>query len=36
WEVIENGNSWVPIPITAPDSGPSTALKITGKDLQEE
>ncbi|GJY34227.1 putative ribonuclease H-like domain-containing protein [Tanacetum coccineum] len=27
-EVIENGNSWVPIPVTAPESGPSTALKI--------
>ncbi|GKF65322.1 hypothetical protein Tco_0191839, partial [Tanacetum coccineum] len=27
WEVIENGNSWVPIPVTAPKSGPSTALK---------
>ncbi|GJZ50430.1 hypothetical protein Tco_0604620, partial [Tanacetum coccineum] len=24
WEVIEYGNSWVPIPITAPESGPST------------
>ncbi|GJY47587.1 ribonuclease H-like domain-containing protein [Tanacetum coccineum] len=22
WEVIENGNSWVPIPVTAPESGP--------------
>ncbi|GJX09363.1 hypothetical protein Tco_0199222 [Tanacetum coccineum] len=29
WEVIENGNSWVPIPVTAPESGPSTALKMT-------
>ncbi|GKE83530.1 hypothetical protein Tco_1557272, partial [Tanacetum coccineum] len=28
WEVIENGNSWVPIPVTAPESGPSTTLKI--------
>ncbi|GJZ07885.1 ribonuclease H-like domain-containing protein, partial [Tanacetum coccineum] len=28
WEVIENGNSWVPIPVTAPESGPSTALKM--------
>ncbi|GKE62960.1 hypothetical protein Tco_1513327, partial [Tanacetum coccineum] len=27
WEVIENGNSWVPILVTAPESGPSTALK---------
>ncbi|GJZ76518.1 hypothetical protein Tco_0641190, partial [Tanacetum coccineum] len=29
WEVIENGNSWVPIPVTAPESGPSTALKMS-------
>ncbi|GJS59485.1 hypothetical protein Tco_0654269 [Tanacetum coccineum] len=29
WEVIENGNSWVPIPITTPESGSSTALKMT-------
>ncbi|GJW20572.1 hypothetical protein Tco_0031194 [Tanacetum coccineum] len=29
WEVIENGNSWVPIPVIAPESGPSTALKMT-------
>ncbi|GJT23151.1 ribonuclease H-like domain-containing protein [Tanacetum coccineum] len=29
WEVIENKNSWVPIPVTAPESGPSTALKMT-------
>ncbi|GJT02972.1 putative RNA-directed DNA polymerase [Tanacetum coccineum] len=29
WEVIENGNSWVPIPITAPETGPSTATKMT-------
>ncbi|GJV19915.1 hypothetical protein Tco_1368935 [Tanacetum coccineum] len=28
-EVIENGNSWVPIPVTTPESGPSTALKMT-------
>ncbi|GKF93098.1 hypothetical protein Tco_0279817, partial [Tanacetum coccineum] len=28
WEVIKNGNSWVPIPVTAPESGPSTALKM--------
>ncbi|GJU46845.1 putative reverse transcriptase domain-containing protein [Tanacetum coccineum] len=28
WEVIENGNSWVPIPVTTPESGPSTALKM--------
>ncbi|GJX33378.1 ribonuclease H-like domain-containing protein [Tanacetum coccineum] len=25
----KNGNSWVPIPVTAPESGPSTALKMT-------
>ncbi|GJY21603.1 hypothetical protein Tco_0394169 [Tanacetum coccineum] len=29
WEVIKNGNSWVPIPVTVPESGPSTALKMT-------
>ncbi|GJZ34365.1 ribonuclease H-like domain-containing protein [Tanacetum coccineum] len=29
WEVIENGNSWVPIPVTAPEFGPSIALKMT-------
>ncbi|GKB43926.1 hypothetical protein Tco_0888868 [Tanacetum coccineum] len=29
WEVIENGNSWVPIPVTAPESRPSTVLKMT-------
>ncbi|GJT90981.1 ribonuclease H-like domain-containing protein [Tanacetum coccineum] len=29
WEVIENGNSWVPIPVTTPESGPSTTLKMT-------
>ncbi|GKA63554.1 retrovirus-related pol polyprotein from transposon TNT 1-94 [Tanacetum coccineum] len=34
WEVIENGNSWVPIPVTAPESGPSTALKMTYVDAQ--
>ncbi|GJW43338.1 putative ribonuclease H-like domain-containing protein [Tanacetum coccineum] len=27
--VQKNGNSWVPIPVTAPESGPSTALKLT-------
>ncbi|GJX34205.1 ribonuclease H-like domain-containing protein [Tanacetum coccineum] len=36
WEVIENGNSWVPIPVTAPDSGPSTALKMTVPSTTEE
>ncbi|GJW97346.1 reverse transcriptase domain-containing protein [Tanacetum coccineum] len=34
WEVIENGNSWVPIPVTTPESGPSTALKMTENDEQ--
>ncbi|GKA70726.1 ribonuclease H-like domain-containing protein [Tanacetum coccineum] len=29
WEVIENGNSWVPIPVTTPESGPSTACRMT-------
>ncbi|GJX41391.1 putative ribonuclease H-like domain-containing protein [Tanacetum coccineum] len=29
WEVIENGNSWVPIPVTVPESGLSTTLKMT-------
>ncbi|GJW39105.1 putative ribonuclease H-like domain-containing protein [Tanacetum coccineum] len=29
WEVIENRNSWVPIPVTAIETGPSTALKMT-------
>ncbi|GJV02197.1 ribonuclease H-like domain-containing protein [Tanacetum coccineum] len=29
WEVIDNGNSWVPIPVTAPETGPSIATKMT-------
>ncbi|GJZ36508.1 putative ribonuclease H-like domain-containing protein [Tanacetum coccineum] len=31
WEVIENGNSWVPIPITTPqeETGTSTTIKMT-------
>ncbi|GJT08249.1 hypothetical protein Tco_0842711 [Tanacetum coccineum] len=30
WEVIENGNSWVPIPVTTPpETGTSTTLKMT-------
>ncbi|GKD13790.1 reverse transcriptase domain-containing protein [Tanacetum coccineum] len=30
WEVIENGNSWVPIPVTTPsETGTSTATKMT-------
>ncbi|GJT27175.1 ribonuclease H-like domain-containing protein [Tanacetum coccineum] len=36
WEVIENGNSWVPIPVTAPKSGPSTALKMNVPSTAEE
>ncbi|GJW20028.1 hypothetical protein Tco_0027464 [Tanacetum coccineum] len=36
WEVIENGNSWVPIPVIAPESGPSTALKMTVPSTVEE
>ncbi|GJW42064.1 putative ribonuclease H-like domain-containing protein [Tanacetum coccineum] len=36
WEVIENGNSWVPIPVTTPESGPSTALKMTMPSTTEE
>ncbi|GJX66235.1 hypothetical protein Tco_0300578 [Tanacetum coccineum] len=35
-EVIENGNSWVPIHVTAPESGPSTALKMTVPSTAEE
>ncbi|GJS52325.1 retrovirus-related pol polyprotein from transposon TNT 1-94 [Tanacetum coccineum] len=36
WEVIENGNSWVPIPVTAPETGPSTAAKMTVPSTVEE
>ncbi|GJU00361.1 hypothetical protein Tco_1110699 [Tanacetum coccineum] len=36
WEVIENGNLWVPIPVTAPESGPSTTLKMTVPSTAEE
>ncbi|GKA12457.1 putative ribonuclease H-like domain-containing protein [Tanacetum coccineum] len=28
WEVIENGNSWVPIPVTTSETGTSTATKM--------
>ncbi|GJX61490.1 putative ribonuclease H-like domain-containing protein, partial [Tanacetum coccineum] len=42
WEVIENGNSWVPIPVTAPESCPSNNIEddvlpstMKRKDLQE-
>ncbi|GJU80423.1 putative ribonuclease H-like domain-containing protein [Tanacetum coccineum] len=39
WEVIENGNSWVPIPVTTPspsETGPSTAIKMTVPSTAEE
>ncbi|GJV13698.1 hypothetical protein Tco_1355239 [Tanacetum coccineum] len=36
WEVIENGNSWVPILLQPPESGPSTALKMTVPSTTEE
>ncbi|GJT05937.1 hypothetical protein Tco_0840399 [Tanacetum coccineum] len=36
WEVIENGNSWVHIPVTAPESGPSITLKMTVPSTAEE
>ncbi|GJV23433.1 retrovirus-related pol polyprotein from transposon TNT 1-94 [Tanacetum coccineum] len=32
----ENGNSWVPIPVTAPETGPSTATKMTVPSTAEE
>ncbi|GJZ29635.1 hypothetical protein Tco_0574282 [Tanacetum coccineum] len=35
-EVIENGNSWVPIPVTAIETGPSTGLKMTVPSTAEE
>ncbi|GKC36089.1 hypothetical protein Tco_1048473, partial [Tanacetum coccineum] len=37
WEVIENGNSWVPIPLTTPsENGTSTATKMTMPSTTEE
>ncbi|GJS94966.1 putative ribonuclease H-like domain-containing protein [Tanacetum coccineum] len=36
WEVIENRNSWVPIPVTAAETGPSTAMKMTVPSTSEE
>ncbi|GJR38177.1 hypothetical protein Tco_1213861 [Tanacetum coccineum] len=37
WEVIENGNSWVPIPVTTPSkTGTSTATKMTVPSTIEE
>ncbi|GKA09834.1 ribonuclease H-like domain-containing protein [Tanacetum coccineum] len=35
-EVIENGNSWVPIPVTATETGPSTGLKMIVPSTAEE
>ncbi|GJU20975.1 hypothetical protein Tco_1154317 [Tanacetum coccineum] len=36
-EVIENGNSWVPIPVTSPsETGTSTATKMTMPSTTEE
>ncbi|GJQ98367.1 putative ribonuclease H-like domain-containing protein [Tanacetum coccineum] len=32
----ENGNSWVPIPVTAPETGPSTATKMIVPSTAEE
>ncbi|GJY33302.1 hypothetical protein Tco_0417771 [Tanacetum coccineum] len=32
----KNGNSWVPIPVTASETGPSTALKMTVPSTAEE
>ncbi|GJZ19521.1 putative ribonuclease H-like domain-containing protein [Tanacetum coccineum] len=37
WEVIENGNSWVPIPVTTPsETGTSTATKMIVPSTIEE
>ncbi|GJU50886.1 hypothetical protein Tco_1220441, partial [Tanacetum coccineum] len=37
WEVIENGNSWVPIPVTTPsETGTSTSTKMTMPSTTEE
>ncbi|GJW89202.1 ribonuclease H-like domain-containing protein, partial [Tanacetum coccineum] len=36
WDVIENGNSWVPIPVSATETGPSTGLKMTMPSTAEE
>ncbi|GJT93795.1 reverse transcriptase domain-containing protein [Tanacetum coccineum] len=37
WEVIENGNSWVPIPVTTPsETGTSTATKMIVPSTSEE
>ncbi|GJU90482.1 hypothetical protein Tco_1302905 [Tanacetum coccineum] len=36
WEVIENGNSWVHIPVTTTETGPSTGLKMNVPSTAEE
>ncbi|GJR42244.1 putative ribonuclease H-like domain-containing protein [Tanacetum coccineum] len=37
WEVIENGNSWVPIPVTSPsETGTSTGTKMIVPSTAEE
>ncbi|GJX60398.1 ribonuclease H-like domain-containing protein [Tanacetum coccineum] len=36
WEVIENGNSWVPILVTATETGSLTGLKMTVPSTAEE
>ncbi|GJV78703.1 hypothetical protein Tco_1514573 [Tanacetum coccineum] len=36
WEVIENRNLWVPIPVTAQETGPSTATKMIVPSTAEE
>ncbi|GJU32700.1 hypothetical protein Tco_1176289 [Tanacetum coccineum] len=37
WEVIENGNSWIPIPVTTPsETGTSTGTKMTMPSTIEE
>ncbi|GKC15437.1 hypothetical protein Tco_1012219, partial [Tanacetum coccineum] len=36
WEVIENGNSWVRIPVTTPETGLSTTMKMTVPSTAEE
>ncbi|GJT70671.1 hypothetical protein Tco_1029957 [Tanacetum coccineum] len=36
WEVIENGNLWVPIPVTTIKTSPSIGLKMTVPSTAEE
>ncbi|GJW43561.1 hypothetical protein Tco_0072360 [Tanacetum coccineum] len=35
-QTLGNGNSWVPIPVTAPETGPSTATKMIVPSTAEE